>query len=261
MRRSLLAVAALVFLAACSHVLPPAAPSASTMAELNKSQASTDDKVSAAVAAAADFNDKGNPPAVKAELKVAAAFLPEVKPGELILAQARATSPEGQKAYEGILAEAAKAKKDKEAVWAKMEAERAAAEAKLKEQQNAIETLKAEVIKAKAEGEKNLYTMGAISLFLVGAVLMAFQRYTAGGAVMLAGLLCGAVPDIKGSPYFMWIIGTFLAAIAAITIWVVYKRAKHNIDEQAVADAIKDEKAIEDAKVKNPASDGTPTKE
>ena len=222
------------------------------MAELNKSQASTDDKVSAAVAAAADFNDKGNPPAVKAELKVAAAFLPEVKPGELLIAQTRATSPDGQKAYEGILAEAAKAKKDKEAVWAKMEQERAAAEAKMKEQQNAIESLKAEVIKAKAEGEKNLYTMGAIGLFLVGAVLMAFQRYTAGGAVMLAGLLCGAVPDIKGSPYFMWIIGTFLASIAAITIWVVWKRAKHNIDEQAVADAIKDEKAIEDAKAKLP---------
>ena len=235
-----------LFLVACSSVLPPAAPKGETMAELGKSQASTDDKVSAAVAAAADFNDKGNPPAVKAELKVAAAFLPEVKPGELVLAQTRATSPDGAKAYEGIFAEAAKVKKEKEAIWAKMEVERQAAEAKMKEQQNAIAQLKADVEKAKAEGEKNLYTMGAIGLFLVGAVLMAFQRYTAGGAVMLAGLLCGAVPDIKGSPYFMWIIGIFLAAIAGITIWVVYKRAKHNIDETIADDARQN--AIEDAK-------------
>lgn len=246
--RNLLIASIIVLLAACSSVLPPAAPSGATMAELNKSQASTDDKVAAAVAAASDFNDKGNPPAVKAELKVAAAFLPEVKPGELILAQQRAVSPDGPKAYEGILAEAAKAKKDKEAAWAKMEQERAIAEAKMKEQAGAIEALKADVAKAKAEGEKNLYTMGAIGLFLVGAVLMAFQRYTAGGSVMLAGLLCGAVPDIKGNPYFAWVIGIFLGSIAAITIWVVYKRAKHNIDETITDDAR--ENAIEDAKAK-----------
>lgn len=245
MRRILPFIAALILLAACSHVLPPAAPKAESMAELNKSQASTDDKVAAAVAAASDFNDKGNPPAVKAELKVAAAFLPEVKPGELILAQQRATSPEGPKAYEGILAEAAKVKKEKEAIWAKMESERLAAETKMKEQQGAIESLKAEVEKAKAEGEKNMYTMGAVGLFVVGAVLMGFGRYTAGGAVMLSGLLCGAVPTIHSSPYFGWIIGSFLAAIAGITLWVIWKRAKHNVDEQAIADAIKDEKAIE----------------
>lgn len=247
MRNSFLSVAAVILLVACSNVLPPAAPDAGTIAAMSKSQGSTDDKVAAAVAAASDANDKGNPPAVKAELKVAAAFLPEVKPGELILAQQRAASND-PKAYEGILAEAAKAKKEKEALMAKMEQERAANEAKMKEQASAIAQLKLDVEKAKAEGEKNLYTMGAIGLFLVGAVLMAFQRYTAGGAVMLAGLLCGAVPDIKGSPYFGWVIGIFLGGIAGITLWVVYKRAKHNIDETITDDARQN--AIEDAKAK-----------
>lgn len=231
----------------CKSALPPAAPDAGTIAALNKSQSSTDDKVSAAVAAASDANDKGKPTAVKAELSVAAAFLPDVKPGELILAKTRAESGD-PKSYEAIIAEAIKLKKDKEAVWAKMEAERAANESKMKEQDAKIKSLNEEVVKAKAEGEKNLYTMGAIGLFLVGAVLMAFSRYTAGGAVMLAGLLCGAVPDIKGSPYFAWVIGLFLGSIAIITIWVVYKRAKHNIDEKVLDDARQN--AIEDAKAK-----------
>lgn len=236
----------------CKSVLPPAAPDAGTMEALNKSQSSADDKVSAAVAAASDANDKGKPKAVKAELSVAAAFLPEVKPGELILAKNRADAGD-PKSYEAIIAEAIKLKKDKEAVWAKMEAERAANESKMKEQESKIQSLHNEVAKAKAEGEKNLYTMGAIGLFLVGAVLMAFSRYTAGGAVMLAGLLCGAVPDIKGSPYFAWVIGLFLGSIALITVWVVYKRAKHNIDEQITDDARQN--AIEDAKAKTPPLD------
>ena len=231
----------------CKSALPTAAPDAGTIAALNKSQSSTDDKVSAAVAAASDANDNGKTTAVKAELSVAAAFLPEVKPGELVLAKNRAASGD-PKSYEAIIAEAIKLKKDKEAVWAKMEAERAANESKMKEQDAKIKSLHEEVAKAKAEGEKNLYTMGAIGLFLVGAVLMAFSRYTAGGAVMLAGLLCGAVPDIKGSPYFAWVIGLFLGSIAIITIWVVYKRAKHNIDEKIVDDARQN--AIEDAKAK-----------
>jgi membrane protein implicated in regulation of membrane protease activity len=247
MKHIFVALALLALVAGCKSSLPPAAPNAGTMAELNKSQSSADDKVSAAVAAASEANDKGNPPAVKAELKVAAAFLPEVKPGELLVANQRVESKD-PKAYEGILADALKIKKEKELVWAKMESERAANESKMKEQQNAIAQLKADVEKAKAEGEKNLYTMGAIGLFLVGAVLMGFSRYTAGGAVMLAGLLCGAVPDIKGSPYFAWVIGIFLASIAGITVWVVFKRAKHNLDDKIADDARQN--AIEDAKVK-----------
>lgn len=238
--------------AGCKSALPPAAPNAETIQQLNKSQSSADDKVSAAVAAASDANDKGKPAAVKAELSVAASFLPEVKPGELILAKNRAESGD-PKSYEAIIAEAIKLKKDKEAVWAKMESERAANESKMKEQDAKIKSLQDEVVKAKAEGEKNLYTMGAIGLFLVGAVLMGFSRYTAGGAVMLAGLLCGAVPDIKGSPYFAWVIGLFLGSIALITVWVVYRRAKHNIDETIIDDARQN--AIEDEKAKTPPSD------
>ncbi|CAB5217977.1 hypothetical protein UFOVP201_39 [uncultured Caudovirales phage] len=245
MKRTITALGLIaLFVVGCHSSLPPAAPNASTIDALNKSQASSDDKIAAAVAAASDANDKGNPPAVKAELSVASAFLPDVKPGELLIAKKRIETND-PKAYESMIAEGIRLKKEKELVWAKMESERAANESKMKEQQSAIESLKDELVKAKSDAEKNLYTMGAIGLFVVGAVLMAFSRFMAGGCVMLAGLLCGAVPDIKGSVYFMWIIGTFLAALAVIAIWFLWKRAKHNVEETEIQDQIADAKAKE----------------
>jgi hypothetical protein len=191
-----------------------------------------EDKLESRTAAAVSVakTNAEQPAIVRAELTVAEAGLPKPSAEDLAYAQARALKADPN-AYAANVANASAARADINAMWAKLEAEQkqnAEAMSKMLEQ---IDTLKKQVDEAKKEGQRNLYTLVAAGMMVLGGLAVAFGRVMIGAGLLLSGVCIGAVPYLLDSPWFLPSVGGLFLVGLLLGGWHLYSghiKADHN---------------------------------
>lgn len=174
-----------------------------------------DGRVAAAVTIAQENADK--PAIVKAETAVALSYLPKPAEGDVAYARQRAAKADPE-AYKRAEEAGRRLLAVIDANWAKMEADQkeAARVSALKDAK--IKELAAEIQKVKDEAKRDLYTLAAIGIMLIGGLSMAFGRYMAGAGLLASGLFIGSVPYLLGTIWFIPSVG----GIILIGILVAY---------------------------------------
>jgi hypothetical protein len=186
-----------------------------------------DQKVAASVAIARENAEK--PEVVRSETSVALSFLPPVEPGELALARARAAKQD-QKDYADAVAYGKKLLAKIDADWAKVEAANAEALRVSQLKDARIAELTAEVERVKKDMASQTWTWIGGALAVAGALCTAFLGPRLGLPLIGCGMLCGAVPFIIESEYFAIIVGTTLAASAVLLLWVLWDKARDQVN-------------------------------
>ena len=176
----------------------------------------SDGRVAAAVTVARENSDK--PAVVKAETGVALSYLPKPNEADVAFARQRANKADPAE-YKAAEEYGKKLLAKIDSAWAKMEADQkeAARVSALKDAK--IKELEAKILEVESEARKNLYTLAAIGLMVIGGLAMAFGRYMAGAGLLATGLFIGAVPYLFGTVWFipsvggMVIVGVLVAYI------------------------------------------------
>ena len=189
-----------------------------------------DSRVAAAVTVAVENSDK--PEVVKAEGKVALAYLPAPTEEDVAFARARALKND-QKAYQAQMDYATKLKAEVETMWAKAESDALKSKADIQALKEKNKELLGEVEKAKKEASDNAWTLTGAGLAVIGALATAFAGPRIGIPLLLSGAFCGSIPFIIDSEYFAWISGTTLAIAAALISWRLYDYIKDKNNEPA----------------------------
>ena len=193
-----------------------------------------DQKVAASITIAREMADK--PDVVRGETTVALSFLPAASPEELALARQRANNPADQKAYGDAVAFGKKLLAKIDADWAKVEAANRESLRVSQLKDARIAELTAEVERVKQEAAANLWSLAAVGTAVAGALAMAFLGPKVGVSLLLSAGAIGAFPFIVESEYFAIIVGTTLALAACLGLWVIWDKARdqvNNNDEQA----------------------------
>ena len=196
----------------------PAEPTASTtsLSSAQSANAKADSRLGAILAVTAENAD--NPETVKAELKIASAYLPLPTPGELNYVRQR-VARNNPAEYEKAVKDAAKAKSDLDALWGQMKDEQKKYENQVAELTRANVQLKLDVQQAKKDADRNLYGIAAVALLALGGIAIALSRYTAGAGLMVAGAVTGAVPYLLDSPYFLVAVGGLFLVSIGFILW------------------------------------------
>ena len=196
----------------------PAEPTASTtsLSSAQSANAKADSRLGAILAVTAENADK--PDTVKAELKIASAYLPLPTPGELNYVRQR-VARNNPAEYEKAVKDAAKAKADLDALWGQMKDEQKKYENQVAELTRANVQLKLDVQQAKKDADRNLYGIAAVALLALGGIAIALSRYTAGAGLMVAGAVTGAVPYLLDSPYFLVAVGGLFLVSIGFILW------------------------------------------
>ena len=196
----------------------PAEPTASTtsLSSAQSANAKADSRLGAILAVTAENADK--PDTVKAELKIASAYLPLPTPGELNYVRQR-VARNNPAEYEKAVKDAAKAKADLDALWGQMKDEQKKYENQVAELTRANVQLKLDVQQVKRDADRNLYGMAAVALLALGGIAIALSRYTAGAGLMVAGAVTGAIPYLLDSPYFLVSVGGLFLLSIAFILW------------------------------------------
>ena len=220
-----------LLLAGCATTpepLPDPVPAQGTLDVVGKKEDKLESRTAAAVSVAKTNADQ--PAIVRAELTVAEAGLPKPSAEDLAYAVARALKAD-PKAYEANVANATAARADINAMWAKLETEQkqnAEAMSKMVEQ---IDTLKKQVDEAKKEGQRNLYTLVAAGMMVLGGLAVAFGRVMIGAGLLLSGVCIGAVPYLLDSPWFLPSVGGLFLLGLLLGGWHLYSghtKSDHN---------------------------------
>ena len=231
--RSLLVIAlCLTGCAASRPALPeqPNAPTSPSVVEtVGKEWDKADQKVAAAISIARENADK--PAVVRGETTVALAYLPPASPEELALARQRAANPADQKAYGDAVEYGKKLLAKLDTDFAKLEASQAEALRVSQLKDARIVELTAEVERVKREASANLWTMAAVGTAVAGALAMAFVGPKAGVSLLLSAGAIGAFPFIVESEYFGIIVGTTLALAACLGLWVIWAKARDQVNK------------------------------
>ena len=150
----------------------PAEPTASTasLASAQSANAKADSRLGAIIAVASENAE--NPETVKAELKIASAYLPFPTPGELNYVRQR-VARNNPAEYEKAVKDAAKAKADLDALWGQMEIEQKKYEEQIKGLIAQSERQKKEIEQAKKDADRNLYGLAAVALLAIGGIAIA----------------------------------------------------------------------------------------
>jgi len=185
----------------------------------------SDGRVAAAVTVARENADK--PTVVKAETGVALSYLPKPSDGDVAFARQRAASSPDSAAYKAAEDAGRKLLAKINDDWAKMEAQQkeAARVSALKDAK--IKELEAKILEVESEARKNLYTLAAIGLMVIGGLAMAFGRYMAGAGLLATGLFIGAVPFLFGTVWFIPSVGGMV--IIGIIVAYVHFFRKPNV--------------------------------
>ena len=196
----------------------PAEPTASTtsLSSAQSANAKADSRLGAILAVTAENADK--PDTVKAELKIASAYLPLPTPGELNYVRQR-VARNNPAEYEKAVKDAAKAKADLDALWGQMKDEQKKYENQVAELTRANVQLKLDVQQAKKDADRNLYGIAAVALLALGGIAIALSRYTAGAGLMVAGAVTGAIPYLLDSPYFLVAVGGLFLVSIGFILW------------------------------------------
>lgn len=186
----------------------------------------------AAAAVAMVIENSTKPDVVTAEGKVAAAYLPAPTAEDVAFARDRVAKAD-KKAYEAQEAYGKKLQAEVTKMWDKMEQENRQSKIEIDALKTQNKTLKEDIVRIEKEGQKNLWTLAGVILFVSGAVAWALLGWKIGAPLILCAPLAGSIPIIINSQYFNWIVGTALAISAGLGIWRLYDYIKDKNNEPA----------------------------
>ena len=219
-----------VLLTACATAPEPnPAPSAppNDLVKVGEKIDRSEQLAAAAVTVAVEQASK--PEVVKAEGKVALAYLISPTEGDVALARARAAaaSPE---AYSKQLVEAKQLQDKIETMWKQAETDAKKSQVDIQALKNRNTELLNEVERIKKEATSNVWTITGAFLVVAGGLACAFASVRIGIPIIATGILAGAVPFIIESEAFGWIVSGTLLAAAALSIWWMYDKIRDNIN-------------------------------
>jgi hypothetical protein len=210
---------------------PDAPTSQAVVTTLGKDLDKTDHRVGAALVAIERNADK--PKVVVAESRLAQSYLPAPPEADVAFAMARASkgdTPAGALDYKKQMEFGRKLATAVTLAWEKLEADQkeAARVSQLKDAR--IKELTAEVERVKKDMASQTWTWIGGALAVAGALCTAFLGPRLGLPLIGCGMLCGAVPFIIESEYFAIIVGTTLAASAILLLWVLWDKARDQVN-------------------------------
>ena len=179
-----------------------------------------DQRVAASIAVASENADK--PGVVKAELGVAASYLPKADAQHIDYVRNRVArnNPEEYKRAEEagrrLLAVI-------DANFAKAEADALKNKAALDNANKQIVALKAEVEQVRTEGVRNAFAVAAGICFLAALAMALLGQYLRAGAAFLIGGAVGSLPFVFNSPYFMPAVG-LVVVVGLILGWLQFRK-------------------------------------
>jgi len=230
--RSLLVIA-LLALTGCSSSPPPlpkqpdAPTSKAVVTTLGQDLDKTDHRVGAALIAIERNADK--PKVVVAESRLAQSYLPAPPEADVAFAMARATKADPLD-YKKQMDFGRKLATAVTLAWERLESDQkeAARVSGLKDAR--IVELTAEVERVKKDMASQTWTWIGGALAVAGALCTAFLGPRLGLPLIGCGMLCGAVPFIIESEYFAIIVGTTLAGSAVLLLWVLWDKARDQVN-------------------------------
>ncbi len=206
---------------------PDAPTSQAVVTTLGKDLDKTDHRVGAALVAIERNADK--PKVVVAESRLAQSYLPPVPENDVAFSMARAAKGSEvdyakQMAFGRQLAAAVTV------AWDRLEKDQAEAKRVSGLKDARIVELTAEVERVKKDMASQTWTWIGGALAVAGALCTAFLGPRLGLPLIGCGMLCGAVPFIIESEYFAIIVGTTLAASAVLLLWVLWDKARDQVN-------------------------------
>ena len=218
-----------ICLAGCSSTpeipkQPDAPTDGGVVAKVGEDIEKSDGRVAAAVTVARENADK--PTVVKAETGVALSYLPKPSDGDVAFARQRAAKGDAAE-YKAAEEYGKKLLSRIEQEWAKMEAQQKEAARVSTLKDTKIKELEAKILEVESEARKNLYTLAAIGLMVIGGLAMAFGRYMAGAGLLATGLFIGAVPYLFGTVWFIPSVGGMV--IVGVIVAYVHFFRKPNV--------------------------------
>lgn len=221
-----------LLLASCATPDTPVAPGTdpANISKLGDKIDTTEARAAAAVTVAVEQADK--PEVVKAEGKVALAYLPAPSEGDIAFARERAYKAD-PKAYADQMAYAKKLQAEVNKMWDKMEQDNLRNLAEIKALKLRNEQLAQEVEKVKTDADRNFWTMLAGGMFVLGAVVCAFLSWKTGATLIFLSTVAGSIPVIQGSPYFLPIVLTAIAIALSFGLWVLWDKARDKVNESS----------------------------
>lgn len=219
-----------ILLVACATTPEPnpsPAPGVNDLVKVGDKIDRSEQLAAAAITVAVEQADK--PGVVKAEGKVALAYLVPATEADIALARARASaaSPE---AYSKQLAEAKQLQDKIESLWSKAEADAKKSEADIQALKNRNSELLKEVDRVKQEASQNIWSLTGAALVIGGGLACAFASVRIGIPIIATGLLAGAVPFIIESEFFGWIVSGTLIAVASLAIYWFYDKVRDSVN-------------------------------
>jgi hypothetical protein len=206
---------------------PDAPTSEAVVTTLGQDLDKTDHRVGAALVAIERNADK--PKVVVAESRLAQSYLPPVPENDVAFSMARAAKGSEvdyakQMAFGRQLAAAVTV------AWDRLEKDQAEAKRVSGLKDARIVELTAEVERVKKDMASQTWTWIGGALAVAGALCTAFLGPRLGLPLIGCGMLCGAVPFIIESEYFAIIVGTTLAASAVLLLWVLWDKARDQVN-------------------------------
>jgi hypothetical protein len=219
-----------IFLVACATTPEPnpsPAPGVDELTKVGEKIDRSEQLAAAAITVAVEQADK--PGVVKAEGKVALAYLVPATEPDIALARQRAStaSPE---AYSKQLVEAKQLQDKIESMWNKAEADAIKSKTDIQALKDRNVELLKEVDRVKQEAFQSIWSLTGAALVIGGGLACAFASVRIGIPIIATGLLAGAVPFIIDSEYFSIVIGTTLSASAALAIWWMYDKVRDSVN-------------------------------
>ena len=222
-------ILAAILLSACSTTKPPdpaPAPPVDDLVQVGEKIDKADSRVAAAVTVVVENSDK--PEVVKAEGKVALAYLPPPTATDVEFARARALKND-QKAYQAQMDYATKMKAEVDKMWAKAEDDAKKSKADIQALKDENTRLVAEIERIKKESSRDIWTLTGAALVVLGGAACAFASIRIGIPIILAGAFAGAIPHIIDSEYFEYTAAATLLCCASLAVWWMYDKVRDSI--------------------------------
>jgi hypothetical protein len=222
----------IVFLASCvtTEKPPASATDPANVSKLGDKIDTTEARAAAAVTVAVERADQ--PEVVKAEGKVALAYLPAPSEADIAFARERASKGDLE-AYKTQIAYAKGLQAEVNKMWEKMESDNLRNLAEIKALNLRNEQLAKEVEKVKTDADRNFWTMLAGGMFVLGAVVCAFLSWKTGATLIFLSTVAGSIPVIQGSAYFLPIVLTAIGIALSFGLWVLWDKARDKVNESS----------------------------
>ena len=222
----------ILFLASCvtTEKTPASATDPANVSKLGDKIDTTEARAAAAVTVAIEQADK--PEVVKAEGKVALAYLPAPSEADIAFARERASRGDLE-AYAAQITYAKKLQAEVNKMWDKMESDNLRNLAEIKELKLRNEQLALSLEKVKTDADRKFWTMLAGGMFCIGALVCALFSWKAGATLIFLSTVAGSIPVIQGSPYFLPIVLTAIGIALSFGLWVLWDKARDKVNESS----------------------------